>query len=118
MALSYIAFCYQLDLETRDGAERCERILNDIRAAKPICQEFYSTLKLVDKKNEEGETVSVIDANFPDRGLVTVHNHTAKQFVDTGLCANSAAAYHVLALLYNDKDGSALKQFENAELYE
>ena len=118
MALSYIAFCYQLDLETRDGAERCERILNDIRAAKLICQEFYSTLKLVDKKNEEGETVSVIDANFPDRGLVTVHNHTAKQFVDTGLCANTAAAYHVLALLYNDKDGSALKQFENAELYE
>lgn len=120
VAMAYIAQCYQLDVTTADGIERSCRILNDIRAAEPICNELYAGLKLVSQTNEKGNSEQVVVFDFPEneKDLVSVNGNTAKQFVDNHLCENPAAAYHVLAALFNDKDGSALHAFENAELYD
>lgn len=120
VAMAYIAQCYQLDVTTADGIERSCRILNDIRAAEPVCNEFYAGLRIISQANEKGDSEQVVVYTFPEneKELVSVNGHTTKQFVDNDLCANPAAAYHVLAALYNDKDGTALQAFENAELYE
>lgn len=117
-AMAYIAQCYQLDVSTGDGIERSARILNDIRAAGPVCEEFYNGLKVLSKKNDNGASEQVVVHTFPGENLISVNGYTAKQFVENKLCESPAAAYHVMAALYNDKDGSAMQAFENAELYD
>lgn len=117
-ALAYIASCYNLNTETKDGVERAINILNDIRAAAPVCQEFYSGLGIEVRQNKEGKSEQFAVFHFPEGELFVVNGNTAKQFFENKLCDTPAAAYHVLATLYNDKDGSAMRAFENAELYE
>lgn len=118
LALAYIADCYHLNIETTDGLERAVNILNDIRTADPINQEFCSGLSIEIRKNSEGKSEQYAVFNFPEGDLFMVNGNTAKQFFENNLCDTPAAAYHVLAVLYNDKDGSAMRAFENAELYE
>lgn len=118
MALAYIADSYNLNIETADGMDRAVTILNDIRLADIINQEFCAGLHIENRKNKDGKTEQHVVFQFPERELITVNGNNAKQFVDNNLCDSPAAAYHVLALLYNDKDGSAMRAFENAELYE
>lgn len=118
MAMAFIADSYQLDVTTDDGFERCQNILNDIRAAKPVCSEFYAGLSMATRSGANGESENYVVFAFPENNPVTVNGHTAKQFFDNKLCSTSAASYHVLAVLHNDTDGSAQRAFENAELYE
>lgn len=118
MAMAYIAYCYNLNTNSPDGLERDTIILNDIRKAEPVWQEFRSGLSIVTKQNEEGKNEQFVVFNFPEGELFSVNGNTAKQFYENKLCDTPAAAYHVLAALYNDTDGSSMKAFENAELYE
>lgn len=118
MALEVIAIQYGFDIDTNVEQEHCVDILNDIRRAGPVCEEFYKAMEpyMSADENRFGQGNAVVPVSDPD--AVQVNGVTAKKLVDTGLCKNAAAAYHVLSLLFNDPDGSHMAAFESAELYE
>lgn len=116
IALQYIEWEYIQEDETTTEVE-CESVLQDIINAPPICKEFYSALTLQPQTTEDGKTGQKMVMNVPEDGVKVLDGTRAKDLLDSGLCQNPAAAYHVMALLYNDKDGSAKTAFQNAELY-
>lgn len=118
IAHQYIKWCYENFEDEEITDVECERILQDIIAAPKIRKEFYACLTLEHRMNpatdEEESRIVYTDA---EDSIEVLQGITAKSLVDSGLCASPAAAYRVMALLYNDTDGSAKKAFENAELY-
>lgn len=122
MACEYIAQKYDIDTSLAIGVDRVRSIFFDIHDAEPIWKEFqkglsYKKEKTTDEDGNEGPEAEYVDFDFVDDGYV-IHGVTAKGCCKAGLCDNPAAAYHVLALLYNDNDGSAAQAFDNAELYQ
>lgn len=107
MACSYIAECYGADL-TADSS-RTKAIFNDIYKSDNVWREFKSGLSQTSDGN--------VTFEFPEFEQ-EIAGVTARKCVESGLCANPAAAYHVLAQLSTDKDGSALRAFNDALLYE
>ena len=110
-AAAYIAKNYKLDSQTDSGFERISSIFFDIYKS-PIWEEYASTVKFTDDFSD----ITFSPAN--EDNAVKVHDMTAHKLLQSGLCENPAAAYHVMSLLLNDKDGSAYEKFQKAELYE
>lgn len=118
MALEVVADQYGLDMDADGEQEHCVDILNDIRRAAPVCEEFYKALDPYMSAGEDRLGKGSNVAPVSGEETVAVKGITAKKLIDTGLCKNAAAAYHVLSLLYNDPDGAHMAAFESAELYE
>lgn len=120
MAYEYIAYRYKINTEIESGSSRAIEILMDIFNVPELWYEFKCGLFTVTGETDtEGNPLpDRVDFKYPEGKLFTVHDYNAKQCEQSGLCANPAAAYHVLAKLANDADGSAWEAFTDARLYE
>lgn len=118
LAISYIAACYGVDEDSADGGTRCVNILTDIIKAEPVLEEFYHCFSMETTTNADGRATAAYRFNLPDGDAYTIDDLTAKLLVDTKVCTNPAAAYHVLAQLCNDTNGSAHEAFQHAQLYD
>lgn len=92
---------------------RTEAVFRDIQASRKLALEFFSGLEY----DKENDTVSFA---FPNTDMVVVDGMNAKQLFELGICATPSAAYHVLALLEQEKDpeGPMHTSFNNGTLFD